>query len=414
MTIPFLSCFPRVSGRAALVSLGSVALLSSCGDKEEPAVPAAPAEAAAEPAPAPEEAKSATPQEVAEAAREAVYRQLFEKISPLVTDRAAAPEFNEDVKVYLESLVAYYEALAALPPSAERVLVGHRVANLRQNLGAYARAVETYDQVQKDWDALPEAERQAVALRRVQSAIYGGKGLCLLRSNKVADAIPLYEKALETDLAILAQLGVAEGAALPEGSPEPDVSRAVADVLGSYRCLGECHRVAGDMEEARDIYKKGIERMTQWMHLDVNSPMAIAYVKLHAALGDLENRCGKEREALASWVQAANLCNAVFTNSRQLAVKAQAKRSFEALRPLILEKNRKLQGEAPKPEAPVAEAAAEVKPEPPAAPPVEEAAPAEAPAQPAVEEQKAPEAEAEKPKQERRSRNNRRQRGSRR
>ncbi len=396
----------RLFGRAALVSLGAAALLCSCDDKPEPPAPATtPADSpAAEP-------QGPTAEETAATAREAVYRQLLERISPLVTDRAAAAEFNEDAKLYLETLSAYYEALVALPPSADRVDIGLRVANLQLNLGAYAKAQETFGHVQEDIDALDEAARAAVAVRRMQSSVYNGTGLCLINIDKVADAIPYYDKALETDLAILAALGVAGDAALPEGDANPDVSRAVADVLGSYRCLGECHLVAGDMEEARDIYKRGIDLMTKLQNLDVNSGMGNAYVKLHAALGDLENRCGKEREALAEWVQAANLCNAIFTNSRTLGVKAQAKRSFDALRPLILEKSRKLQAEAEAKDS--AEAAREAED---AAKAAEEAAKAQAEheakaaeeaAKAEAEEKAAAAREAEKPKDERRRRTRR-------
>ncbi len=391
----------RRLGYAALVSLVSATCLCSCGDKKTEAAPEAtpPAETAA-----PEPQGPAA----AEVAREAVYRQLLENISPLVTDRAMAPEFNEVAKVYLESLQGLYTELAALPPSAERVDIARRVAELTRNLGAYAKAQEAFERGLEDFDALPEAERNTVAGKRQQSALLNGMGVCLLSINKPVESIPFYEKALEVDLAVLRDLGVAEGSSLPEGSPNPDVSRAVADVLGSYRCLGESHAVAGDMEEARDIYKKGIALMTELKHLDVNSGMGIAYVKLHGALGDLENRCGKEREALAAWVQAANLSNAVFTNSRQVKVKLQAKRSFDALRPVILEKSRLLQeaARAQQSEEAAQEAAAaeKVTQEAAASHAAQEAAAAEEAARAEEEEKAAAAREAEAPKVEERKR----------
>ncbi len=325
---------------AAAVSLFAAACLCSCDEKKQEA-PAATAEPAAA-APAAPAAPEAAPLD-AESARKAVYRQLMDNISPLVTDRAMVPEFNEPAKVYLESLQALYTALAAESPSVERVEIARRVAELTRNLGAYAKALDAYSHAVDDFESLPEAERQTVEGKRLHSSLLNGTGVCLLSVGKSAEAITYYEKALEVDIAVLRELGIAEGAELPQGSADANISRAVADVLGSYRCLGECHAVTGDMEEARDIYKKGIAEMAALKNLDVNSGMGIAYVKLHGALGDLENRCGNEREALGSWVQAANLCNAIFTNSRTAAVKLQAKRFFDALRPLILDKSRQLQ-----------------------------------------------------------------------
>ncbi len=327
---------------AAAVSLFAAACLCSCDEKKQDTPAAAPAEPSAAAAPAAEEA--APPD--AESARKAVYKQLLENISPLVMDRAMVPEFNEPAKVYLESLQALYTALAAEAPSMERVETARRVAELTRNLGAYAKALEAYGRAVDDFETLPEEARQTVEGKRLNSALLNGTGVCLLSVGKAVEAIPYYEKALEADIAVLRDLGIAEGGELPQGSADANVSRAVADVLGSYRCLGECHAVTGDLEEARDIYKKGIAEMTTLKNLDVNSGMGIAYVKLHGALGDLENRCGKEREALASWVQAANLCNAIFTNSRTATVKLQAKRFFDALRPLVLDKSRKLQAAA--------------------------------------------------------------------
>ncbi len=391
---------------AAAVSLFSAACLCSCGDEqEEAAAPVAPvAETpAAEPAPP-----------AVNVAREAVYRQLLENISPLVTDRAMVAEFNEPAKVYLESLQAFYTELAALPPSAERVDIARRVAELTRNLGAYAKAFEAFEHAMEDYDALPEAERNTVEGKRLYSALLNGTGLCLLSIDKAADSIPYYEKALETDIAVLRELGIAEDSDLPEDNPDANISRAVADVLGSYRCLGESHAVSGDWEEARDIYKKGVDVMTKLKHLDVNSPMGIAYVKLHGALGDLENRCGNESEALASWVQAANLCKAIFSSSRTLTVKASAKRFFDTLSPLILDKSRKLQAEAEaQKSADAAREAAEAEKaaqEAAAAKAAEEAQAAQEAAKAAQEEKAAAAEKAEQPREQRRNRRNRRNR----
>ncbi len=398
--------FSRRMGVAAAMSVLSAICLSSCGEEQKEAT--APA-AAVEPSAAQQPAVSAV-----DAARDAVYRQLWEHISPLVTDRATVVEFNEPAKVYLETLQAYYTELAALPPSVERAEVARRIAELTRNLGAYAKALDAFERALEDFEALPEPDRNTVEGKRLHSALLNGTGLCLLSIDKAADSIPYYEKALEVDLAILRELGIGEDAELPEGNPDANVSRAVADVLGSYRCLGESHVMVGDLEEARDIYRKGIELMTKLKNLDVNSGMGIAYVKLHGAMGDLENRCGKEREALGAWVQAATLCNAIFTNSRTAMVKLQAKRFFDTLSPLITEKSNKLKAEA---DARQAEDAAREAEEAKKAAESAAAAQAEQEAKAAEEAARAAEAEkaaaaeqAEQPKEQRRKRRSRRNR----
>ncbi len=391
---------------AAVVSLASAACLCSCGDNQE--APPPPAEAAAaveQPAAAPEAASGL------EAAREAVYRQLLENISPLVTERAMAPEFNEPAKVYLESLVALYSELAAQSPSVERVDIARCVAELTLNLASYPKAYAAYERAQEDFDALAEADRNSIEGKRLHSALLNGTGVCLLSINRESEAIPYYEKALELDVAVLRELAIAEDAVQPEGNPDANVSRAVADVLGSYRCLGESYAVAGDYEEARDIYKEGIDIMAGLKNLDVNSDMGVAYVKLHGALGDLENHCGKDREALASWVQAASLCKAIFSSSRMPGIKAQAKRFFDTLSPLIMDKSRKMQAEAEvRQSAEAAREAAEAEKaaaEAAAAQAAEEAKAAEEAARAEEAEKAAAAREADKLKSERRSRSRR-------
>ncbi len=411
MTRAFVELPHRRFGAAAVVSLASAACLCCCGDEEQepPVAPAAPPAPVAAGEPAEEKVD---PAEAVKAAREALWHQLLENMAPLVTNSAMVPEFNEPAKVYLESLQAYYTALAALPPSAERVNIAWRIAELTRNLGAYAKAFEAFERAQDDFDALPEGERNTVDGKRLHSALLSGTGLCLLCINKAAESIPYYEKGLEVDKSVLREVGIGDDAVLPEGNPDANVSRAVADVLGSYRCLGESHAAAGDLEEARDIYKKGIEEMARLKNLDVNSPMGIAYVRLHGALGDLENRCGKEREALASWVQAANLCKAVFSNSRTLAIKAQARRFIDSLSPLIVEKSRKLQeaaaaqqsAEAAREAAEAEQAAAEAR----AAQEAEEARAAEQAAREQEAEKAAAAREAEQPKEQRRKKRDRR------
>ncbi len=352
--MPHNMTFARRHGMFCLAALASAACLCSCGenDKNAPA-PAAPAATSAESSPdviswlkGLVSSEATESDSAVDEARKTIYHQLLEEIGPLVTEHAQVPEFNEPAKVYLESLQEFYALLAAQPVTVERADIAYRIAKLTLNLGAYAKAHEAFDRALEDFDALPEAARDAVSGKRLLSALLNGKGACLLRINKAADAIPYYEKALEADIAVLRDLGIADDAALPEGEPNANLSRAAADVLGSYRCLGEAHAVAGDLEEARDFYKKGLTRMEQLKRLDTNSGMGIAYVKLRSALGDLESRCGNEREALLNWARAAQDCKSIFMVTRRADVKVQTKRYAEALLPLIKEKSSKLQAEA--------------------------------------------------------------------
>ncbi len=405
-------CFSRRRGAFCLMTLASAACLCSCGDDktEQPAAPAEQPSAqqpAAEPSafasflqellsPSSSEEQAAGEERAAAvaAAREALYQQLLTNISPLVTENVGVPEFNEPAKVYLESLCAYYDALAREAVTMERVDIAARVARLTVNLGAYAKGHSACETALADFNSLPEDARNTVEAKRLHSTLLNGMANCLLHINKAVDSIPYYEMALETDISVLRQLGVAEGMALPQGTPDPNLSRAAADVLGSYRCLGEAHLVSGDLEEARDLYKKGLALMEELKHLDVNSDMGVAYVKLRGALGDLESRCGNEQAALQAWAQAAQHCKAIFQATRRVDIKVKTKRFAEALVPLIQAKSEQLKAEAEA--APSAESAADAA----AAAEAEQAA-ADAAAVQAAEEARAAEeaaraAEAEK------------------
>ncbi len=332
-------CFLRA--RLAAACLVAAACLCSCGDGQEEDAPSPATTAPAAPSAAAKQADKIN------RAHEAVYEQLMENIAPLVTDRASTvAEFNEPTKVFLESLQAYYDAIASAPPSAERAHIARRIADVMSSLRSYAKGYEAFQRAQADLDALPQSERDSVAGKRLQSAIWTGAGLCLINQNRATDALPYYEKALASDLSVLREVGPAEGEALPTGSIPPDVSRAVADALGSYRCLGECQLEAGDPEEARDTYRKGLQLMEELKQLDTSSAMGIAFVKLISAQGDLENRCGRDREALSAWVQAARLCNTIISKSGRAATKAQARSCFIRLNPLIKEKSQQLRAAA--------------------------------------------------------------------
>ncbi len=407
-----------VGGATALCVLVGGGIWYGVSLQKAPALP--PAEAAT-PAPEPEGPSAV------ELARNAVYRQLWQNIGPLVAERALMPEFNEPAKVYLEALNAYYSELATLPPSMERADVARRLAELTCNLGAYAKAIDAFERALEDFEALPEGTRSTVEAKRLHSALLNGMGVCLLSIGKGADALPYYEKALEVDIAVLRDLGVGEEAELPSGTVDANISCAVADVLGSYRCLGECHAIIGDLEDAREIYNKGIGVMMQLKNLDVNSGMSISFVKLYGTLGDLENRCGNGKAAITAWARAAELCKEIFNNSRTDLVKQQAMQFLKTLNPLIAEQARKLQeaaraqqeAQSAREAAEAAEAAREAE-EARKAAEAAAAAQAEQDARAAEEAARAAEAEkaaaaakAEQPKEERRRSRSRRSRNRR-
>ncbi len=322
-----------------------------------------------------------------------------------------APEFNEETKILLEKLQAYYTEMSGSPVTAERVTVARRIADVTRNLGAYARAREAYGRTQADFDALPESDRQSLAGRRLQSAISGGIGLCLLNENKATEALPYYEKALEADLAILRSLGPAEGEALPAGELSPDLAQAIADALGSYRCLGDCLIYSDEPEEGRSTYQKGVDLMTELKATQVPYSVALSYAKLYASMGDLENYTNREREALAAWVQAAKICRDILQSGSQPAIQVQARHCFNQLAPLIKETAEELQREAQATQDAEAakaaeEAAAQAEPAPEVSAPAAEAAPAPA-ATPAPAEEEAPPAREEATSRKRNRRNRR-------
>ncbi len=345
-------------GLGLAVAFLAPACLCSCGDDAQEA------SASAQPAATQAPAKPATCP-----ARDALFDELLNNISPLVTNHALVPEFNEETKILLEKMQAYYDELAAAPVSAERVVIARRIADVTRSLGAYAKARAAYDRTQADFDALPEAERQSLVGRRLQSSIWGGIGLCLLSQNKASEALPFYEKTLEGDLAILRSLGAEEGKPLPEGEVSADLARALADVVGSYRCLGDCLIWSDDPEEGRMTYQRGLDLITE---LHVTAPVAsvaevvLALAKLHSSLGDLENQNGREREALSSWVAASQNCRNILNEGVPASLRVEAARNINKLQPLIKEKSEKLQREAQDAESArlAEEAAAEAQPAP--------------------------------------------------
>lgn len=324
--IPF-SCSPAF--RMAAVSVLSLFCLNSCFDKEETEKPAETAEPAAQPEP---EAPAPTVDTLAEA-REALFNEAVYELAQKVTDPAIFPELNEEVKVLLERMENYYAELSKSPEgSMERTRLALQIASTLRNLNS-GKAYDAYTRAQNELAALSEDIRNSDDGKRCAGDIENGLGSCLLMQNKTADALPHYEAALAIAQAQFDAVAPAEDAEPKQGEVDPDLSRKATDLLDSIRCLGDCQRIADDPEEARTTYMKGQETVVRLKVL--SSSMSISYVKLLTALGNLDNAAGRSKEALAAWVQAANICKQLNNSSPRLDVKAETKRCYDALIPAI-------------------------------------------------------------------------------
>lgn len=326
----------RIARGACATAMGTVALAALCSCDDEETATTTPT--------APAEVKASAPATSPEAAKEALFEQMVYTIGKLASQRVNDPEVTEPVREMLALTEGYYDAIAPTANGTiEKAKLALRIAEITLDLTAFAKAEGAYDTAQKDLDALPEAERNSREARRIQSAIFNGKAATILFRNQAANALPWYEKALESDLGIYKELAPAEGEKLPEGAVEPELARAATDVMSSYRCLGECQFWAEDPEEARDTYNKGIELAKA---LDKLAPeMSIQYIRLLGNLGNLESRVGNKKEALNAWVQAVNFCQRLYAGNRRGDIRKEARRYFESLRPNVLALARELQDE---------------------------------------------------------------------
>ena len=332
---------------AAILGMAAAFCLSSCGEKEAEAggETPAPAEQPApveQPAPAPEVQPEPQGDALAEA-REALFQYAVYTLGQKVTSPDEFPQLNSMVKDMLEMLHTYYAELQKGEPSKERARLALQIASTTRNLGAFAKAQGEYENAMTELESLPEDVKAEAEVQRMLSSCHNGLGVCLLAQNKATEALAKYEAALAVDEALFKAVAPAEGEALPEGEVEPGVSRAVTDLLDSYRCLGDCQRAVDDPEEAHATYTKGHELAQRLKRL--SSEMSIAYVKLLTSLGNLDNSMGKSKEAMGSWVIAARICQSLNASSPKLDVKAETKRCFDALLPAIQSVGQKLQAE---------------------------------------------------------------------
>lgn len=319
--------FSRASvlGMTALSAL-SLFALTSCDDKEQEQ--AKPEEAVT--APAPEEPAVDTLAQ----AREALFNEALYELAQKVTDPAVFPELNEEVKVLLERMEAYYAELSkGEGGSMERTRLALQIADTLRDLASFQKGFDAYTRTMNEFNALPEDIRTSADGQRCLSDIESGLGACLLAQNKVTDALPHYEAALATATAQFEAVAPAEDAEPKQGEVDPTLSRCATDYLDCIRCLGDCQRAADDPEEARTTYMKGQAAVTRLKVL--SSSMSISYVKLLTALGNLDNSAGRAKEALTAWVTAANICKQLNNSSPRLDVKAETKRCYDALIPAI-------------------------------------------------------------------------------
>ena len=325
--------------------------LSSCDEKEAAApataepTPVAAEPAAAEPAAEPavaEPAAEATVSQLA-AAREALFNHAVFTLGQKIASPDAYPELNSVAKDMLELLQAYYAELQKGEISPERARVAVQIAGATRDLGAFTKAQTAYETAMAELNNLPEDVRKTPEFQRMLSSCYNGTGVCLLAQGKANEALAQYESALAVDEAQYQAVAPAEGTELPEGDVEPALSQASADLLDSYRCLGDCQRAVDDPEEARFTYMKGQDLVQRLKRL--SPEMSISFAKLLTSLGNLDNELGKAKEALNSWVIAAKICQSVNASCPRLEIKAETKRCFEALVPAINAVGSKLQTE---------------------------------------------------------------------
>ena len=286
-----------------------------------------------EAAPAPETAPAPEAADKLDETRQALFDYTVYTLSAKVTSPERFPELNTMVRDMLELQHKYYDELKKGKACLERARLALQIANTTRDLGAYTKAQAAYDTARQDIEALPEEVKNSAEAQRMLSGCLNGTGVCLLAQNKANEALTKYEEALALDEAQYQKVAPKEGEELPEGEVEPQLSRAAADLLDSYRCLGDCQRAVDDPEEARTTYMKGralAERLKR-----LSSDMSISFAKLLTSLGNLDNSLGKPKEAIGSWLMAAKICQSLNASSPKLEVKAETKRCFEALVPAI-------------------------------------------------------------------------------
>lgn len=315
-------------------SLGAGVLvsLSSCDGEEGTTLPEA------------QQVKETTsvPREEPTAKKDILFEMMVYEIGRKISGMASVPELTEDVRNMLLALQSYYDEMAPLNVGTpERARLALRIADVLRDLTAWDKALAAFDTAQNDYDALSDHFKAQPEIRRIQSAIYDGQGVCMLRRGRPSDAQAAYEKAQVVYAELYAAVAPKDDEKLPDGDLDPALSLAAEDLMFSYRCLGDCQIATDDPEEARETYQKGIKLAQR---LDRLSPgMTLQYIRLLGSQGNLESSCGRKREALTYWVQAAQICQRLYNSTSSARIRAQVAQLFQNLRPQILELAQQLQ-----------------------------------------------------------------------
>ena len=357
--------FLRTAGVCVFTS-ALAASLSSCGDENSVSSLYNKITGKEEAPAAPEPVLTEKPA-AASAQQKDLFRYLLFSVADEVRRQADQPIWIETVRDMRNKIEAYYNEEKANRNSLSEediVRLGLLLGDATRDLAAYEKARGFYETAQKDWEALPEEQRKSVSGRRLSSAIANSMGYLCLVQRKMSDAIPYYEKALQIDRALYDELAPADEAPLPVGDGlSEDLAKAAEDVLSAYRCLGDAQFFADDPEIARDTYSQGQALATRMNNLTPD--IALQYVRLLSALGNLENSVGNPKKALAAWVEAAKRADALRRMGPPVGVQLQTVRYLRELEQSIKTVHDKLvrdAGEeekepAPQPEATPAPAA---------------------------------------------------------
>ncbi len=349
--LPFSQISRRVSTTAALVLAST--LLVSCGDDEEkkaePKTPEPVAEVAPTPEPVVEEKEN--PAELLAAAKENLFNGMLFQTVETMGKYAKQPFFIETMRNTLDLMQQYYDLLPADAENAEeRTKLALSIADICRELTAYSRAGEMYAQALANYDSMPAEAQEQNEMKFKKSSILNGIASCkLMIPATKGEAVACYQEQLDWDKSVYASL-------VPDGTVPtitPEISTAVSNLVSSYRCMGDCLAYTEELEDARDVYKQAVELGTKLTQRTVN--MMQEFIKLYTALGDLENRCGNDKDAAQAWATAAVACRQLFEKVQDNAVKLECKRYIERLTPLLQEKAALLKADAPAEEAPATE-----------------------------------------------------------
>lgn len=310
----------------AAAGLFSLSFLASCGD--EGPKDAQLAQQGSGTAAAPEAAAAGSLAE----SRDALFNAAVYDLVLTISDNDAFPVFNTKARDFVELLSNYYDHLRAESKDArERVRAASALAKVLRNVGgAYPRAEAAYRDALKECQALTPAELDSPEGQHTLSSINNGIASCLLMQGNNKEALQYYDAALKIDEAQFKAVDMKEGDTISGKEAITALSRAVVEVVDSYRCLADCQLIGDDPEEALDTYKKGIEIAAKYQG-QPTVEMAVSFSKIYTSYGNLEQRNGNSDKARQAWAIAANLCTAANNGTTDLLQKLETKRDYDAL-----------------------------------------------------------------------------------